>query len=430
MRQSPASQASMSDESTSPASLSRESMSRASAGRSTRSPRRRLGLAVAAVLALLPLAAACQDAAFTAEPVDLACPSQPGGPVTLAVGARANSAAPVLPPPIVDLVREAAKQSQTVSIVRVDGSPTVSFQGTFRTDAANDVARASELEQFVRDVQNRVAALLPKAPEADVLAALGEAARITPAGGTVVLVDSGLQTTGQIRFQDPGTFGADPAEFVAYLRARSLMPALSDRSVVLVGLGNTAEPQAALDASLRGRVTALWQTVVQAAGASCVEVIDTAASRTSVATDVPVTLVTLPSVPPFQPCGETVLRDGDTVGFLPDQAVFRDPAAARATLQELANLLLNGRQEVELIGTTATAGPSEEGRIQLSLRRAEAVKSVLVELGVPAERITTVGAGATWPDRIPDLAPDGSLIPWAAAQNRSVIVRLSCPTTS
>jgi outer membrane protein OmpA-like peptidoglycan-associated protein len=391
--------------------------------------RSRLGLALGAVLAVLPLAAACSNGTFAPEDVDLACPTQPGGPVTLAVGARANSAAPVLPPAIGDLMREAAKQSHAVSLVRVDGSPTVSFQGTFGTDAANDVARNQELEMFIQDVEARVAALLPKTPEADVLAALGEAARITPEGGTVVLVDSGLQTTGQIRFQDPGTFGADPNEFVAYLQARSLMPSLTGRSVVLIGLGNTAEPQAALDPSLRTRVTALWQTVVSSAGAACVEIIDTAASRTSVTTDVPVTPVALPTVPPFQPCGETVLRDGDTVGFLPDQAIFRDPAAARATLQDLATLVINGRQNVELIGTTAMAGPSEEGRIVLSNQRAEAVKGVLVELGVPADRITTRGVGATWPDRIPDIAPDGSLIPTAAAQNRSVIVRLSCPTT-
>jgi outer membrane protein OmpA-like peptidoglycan-associated protein len=391
--------------------------------------RSRLGIALGAMLAVLPLTTACSDGAFAPGTVDLACPAQPGGPVTLAIGARANSAAPVVPPAVVDLVREAAKQSQAVSLVRVDGSPTVSFQGTFRSDAANDVARNSELELFISDVEGRVSALLPKEPEADVLAALGEAARITPDGGTVVLIDSGLQTTGQIRFQDPGTFGADPNEFVTYLQARSLMPTLSGRSVVLVGLGNTAEPQAALDPSLRSRVTALWQTVASSAGASCVEVVDTAASRTSVTTDVPVTPVALPTVPPFQPCGETVLRDGDTVGFLPDQAVFRDPAAARATLQDLATLVVNGRQNVELIGTTAMAGPSEDGRIALSNRRAEAVKGVLVELGVPADRITTRGVGATWPDRVPDIAPDGSLIPWAAAQNRSVIVRLSCSTT-
>ena len=390
--------------------------------------RRRVGLAMAAAAVVLPLVTACSDHTFPAAAVDLACPSQPGGPVTLAVGARANSPVPVLPPAIVDLMKEAAKQSQTISLVRVDGSPTVAFQGTFRTDAANDVARQSELDAFVKQTQDRVGKMQPKTPEADVLAALNEAARITPEGGTVVLIDSGLQTTGQIRFQDQGTFGADPKEFVDYLQKRSLMPRLVGRSVVLVGLGNTAEPQAALDPSLRTKVTALWQTVVSSADASCVEVLDTAASRSSVATDVPVTPVPLPIVPPFQPCGETVLRDGDTVGFLPDQAVFRDPAAARKTLQDLATLVINGRQLVELIGTTAKAGPTEAGRIELSNRRAEAVKGVLVELGVVADRITTRGVGATWPGRVNDIAPDGSLIPTAAALNRSVIVRLSCPS--
>jgi OmpA-OmpF porin, OOP family len=391
---------------------------------------RRVGLAVAAMVAVLPFLAACSDNIFPAGSVDLACPTQPGGPVTIAVGARANSPTPVLPPAIVDLMREAAKQSHTISLVRVDGSPTVAFQGTFRTDAANDVARKSELEAFLKTAQDRVGKLQPKTPEVDVLAAINEAARITPEGGTVVLVDSGLQTAGQVRFQDQGTFGADPKEVVDYLSKRGLMPKLVGRSVVLVGLGNTAEPQTALDPSSRTKVTALWQTIVSSADASCVEVLDTAASRTSVTTDVPVTAVVVPTVPPFQPCGETVLRDGDTVGFLPDQAVFREPAAARKTLQDLATLVINGRQLVELIGTTAKAGPAESYRIELSNRRAEAVKAVLVELGVPANRITTRGVGATWPGRVNDIAPDGSLIPTAAALNRSVIVRLSCPTAS
>ncbi len=390
--------------------------------------KRRVGVLITAALAMAPMLVACSEGGFSPEAVDLTCPTQAGGPVTLAVGARANSPAPVVPPAVADLMREAAKQSQTISLVRVDGSPSVPFQGTFASDAANDVARNNELEQFIGSVQSRISALLPAQPEADVLGALAEAARITPEGGTVVLLDSGLQTTGQIRFQDPGAFGADPTEFVQYLQGRSLMPQLSGRAVILVGLGNTAEPQTALDASLRTRVTDIWRSVVTSAGASCVQVIDTAASRTSVDTDVPVTTVALPTVPPFQPCGETVLTD-NTVGFVGDQAVFRDPAAARATLQQLADLLIGGRQQVELIGTTAKAGNNEDSRVRLSERRAEAVKQVLVEFGVEPDRITTRGVGTSWPDRVPDVAPDGSLIPWAAALNRSVIVRLSCPTS-
>ena len=104
------------------------------------------------------------------------------------------------------------------------------------------------------------------------------------------------------------------------------------------------------------------------------------------------------------------------------------PLFYRKEPRDLATLVINGRQRIELIGTTAKAGPSEAYRITLSNERAGAVKAVLVELGVSADRITTRGVGATWPGRVNDIAPDGSLIPTAAALNRSVIVRLSCPS--
>ena len=57
--------------------------------------RRRWGMTAVAALALLPALVACSDGGFAPGTVDLTCPAQPGGPVTLAVGARANSPAPV-----------------------------------------------------------------------------------------------------------------------------------------------------------------------------------------------------------------------------------------------------------------------------------------------------------------------------------------------
>ncbi|GAA0895396.1 hypothetical protein GCM10009558_109220 [Virgisporangium aurantiacum] len=124
----------------------------------------------------------------------------------------------------------------------------------------------------------------------------------------------------------------------------------------------------------------------------------------------------------FNPCGQTVLADGGTVGFTPDTANLRDPAAARQTLADLATILKDGRQRVDLIGTTAGAGDG----MALSRDRAAVVKRELVALGVPDNRITTRGVGNKWPSREPDLAPDGSLLPGPAARNRSVIVQLTC----
>ena len=76
---------------------------------------------------------------------------------------------------------------------------------------------------------------------------------------------------------------------------------------------------------------------------------------------------------------------------------------------------------MELVGTTATAGTAQ-GRKQLSQMRADAVKELLVDMGVPAEHITTRGVGINHPDHVPDVTDDGLLLPGPAAQNRAVFV--------
>ena len=77
-----------------------------------------------------------------------------------------------------------------------------------------------------------------------------------------------------------------------------------------------------------------------------------------------------------------------------------------------------------MIGTTSSAG-AREGRLQLSLQRAEAVKASLVELGAPAELLETVGVGDEWPGYVVDRDTSDRLLPGPAARNRSVIVELA-----
>lgn len=389
---------------------------------------RRLRRGVAAAACALLTAAGCGTHPFTSAPLNLPCPASGGGPLTLVVGARANTPKPVLPTEIQGLVTEAAKQSSKIQVIRIDGAPTVALDATFRTNGLNDEIRQRDLDNFTARTLAVVSGLKPKVPEADVLGALTMASHATPDGGTIVLLDSGLTTKGQLSFLDGDMFGAQPDDAVKYLQNQHLMPTLTGRSVVLAGLGLTADPQPDLDENLRTRVTALWHTIAARAGAACVYDLNTTAGRTSVDTNVPVTLVRLPPPPQFTPCGTIVLADSDTVGFLPDKAVFRNPSAARTTLQGLADQLRSGRQRVTLTGTTATDG-TEQYRNTLSLQRAGAVKDVLVSRGVAADRITPVGAGSHGPNHIIDLTDDGSLLPGPAAHNRSVVVTLVCPQT-
>ena len=104
----------------------------------------------------------------------------------------------------------------------------------------------------------------------------------------------------------------------------------------------------------------------------------------------------------------TVLRDG-TVGFLPNQAVFRDPGQARTVLADYAQAIKNEKRAL-LTGTTASDGTTEY-RLQRSEKRANAVRDLLVSLGAPADRITICGLGSNFPGYVPDRDPRATSTP-------------------
>jgi outer membrane protein OmpA-like peptidoglycan-associated protein len=387
---------------------------------------RQIGRALLPVVAMVVLAATGCSAQSSNTPVSLnwvsgqSCPPATGGPVTLAVGARANSSAPQIPDAVNTLMSDAASAGNTIQVVRVDGSPSTAYSATFKSDAANDVARKNDLNTFLETTKAAIAGLKPKAPEADVLGALGEAARLTPQGGYVVLVDSGLQTKGLIRFQDTGTFSADPNDIVAYIKSNGQLPDLRGRSVILVGLGNTADPQPSLNnVDLRNKVTALWETVAESAGASCVAVVETPEVRRAVETDIPVTVVSVPQPAAFNPCGATELRDDGTVGFIPDSTDFRQPSDARSTLQPYADWLRDHDQaRAQLVGYIAHYG---DPKSSLSLRRAQKVRDTLIQLGANGDHITATGGG--WGPHPSSSAPPDPAID---ATNRMVVITIAC----
>jgi OOP family OmpA-OmpF porin len=388
--------------------------------------RYRIGRVLAAsTMAATSLFSCGDDDGFPPEPVAIACPAESGKAVTLVVGARANSPAPKLPAEIEGLVREAAKQREKVQVIRVDGEPSVAMTAIFKTNGNNDTIRNGDLTNFVAQVSGLVTQLKPKKPQADVLAALTLAGRSTPKGGTVVLMDSGIPTTGPLSYKNSEMFAAEPEEVTEFLGSEKLLPDLADLSVVLAGVGDTADPQTVLPENYHKQVTSLWTELAEEADAECVHTLGAASGRTAVPTSVPVDLVTLPKPPVFRECGTTVLANSSPVGFVVDEAEFRDPKAAENTLRQLARQVAGQSQEIELTGTTSSEG-SVTSNQDLSERRAAAVKKVLIGLGVEGSRITATGAGEQWPGRVRDTTADGTLIPGAAARNRSVVVKLTC----
>jgi outer membrane protein OmpA-like peptidoglycan-associated protein len=389
--------------------------------------RHRLVGSIAAVGVIAALLSGCDNnQGFTYQNLSSPCPVDGRQPLTLIVGARANSPQPTIPADVQTLIHDAAISNKPIEVIRLDGQPSTVTTATFATNGQNPQIRQTDLQNFEQRLDTIIGGLQPKAPQADVLAALSVAGQSTRAGGTIVLMDSGVPTVGPLSYQDQNMFGANPSDVTAFLSAQHLLPQLAGKSVVLVNVGYTADPQPALPQNLRTQVIGLWTAVAKAAKATCV--IDPSTPqppRTAVNTAVPVAVVPLPAPPTFSDCGTTVLSDSGSVGFVVGTANFRDPNAAQATLQTLATMLEGHTQRVKLTGSTSSEGDPGTNQV-LSEHRAVAVKGVLVHLGIADSRITAVGVGSNGPNHVPDMTSGGVLIPAAAEQNRAVTVTLTC----
>ncbi|MEV0129733.1 OmpA family protein [Dactylosporangium sp. NPDC050688] len=386
---------------------------------------------VAVVLTAGLLLAGCgQDAESTSEPATPArtgaC-SVPPKPVALAYGARSNNPAPVLPKDVLEVVDQAAYAGNEISAFAVSGAPReVGLHLEFQPVAVNSGAKAAERENLNQQLQEQLGTVRADNAEANPLVAMDLAGRRAGQDGTVVLLDSGLQTVAPLDFHDGNLLSAEPEEVATALKQRDQLPSLKDRTVLLVGIGYTAEPQQTLDTRQRNNLIEIWRAIAKAAGATCVEVYDVAGGDPPATGLPPVSKVTPPAEKPVQVCGTTILANSGRVGFKKNIAVFIDQRAAEQAIGEIADVMRTGSQRAKLIGTTAT-DQSVEFRAKLSLDRANAVRDVLVRLGISADRIETVGAGTTYRTHVNDIGPNGTLLPGPAAQNRSVVVELSCP---
>jgi OOP family OmpA-OmpF porin len=397
----------------------------------TRLPIVQLGAARGPLAALaclgLVLAAVSGCSSASADPKNSlvgTCLSGARTPLTIVVGERSNVPSIQFPSVVVSLLTKAATNREPVTLIRIDGKPKVFPLPPFSTSDVSTGAIQQDISNYVNGVIQDLTGpqLHASASQADVLGALSLAADATPAGGNIVVIDSGLQTAGQLMYQDPGVLMSPPNDVVKFLRAGSLLPRLSGRHVLLSGFGYTAAPQAALDQPERENVAAQWKAIV-AAGGACVTVNTTPNTNPEMAGLPAVNTVPLPPPPVFKTCGTTVLSNDGSVGFNDGNASFRDPAAARSTLSKLAPALNRGTEPITLIGSTSTEG-GDAINYPLSTRRAAAVKSVLISLGVSGRRIKVIGEGARYQGRVPDVGQDGQLLLAQAEEDREVIVQL------
>jgi OmpA-OmpF porin, OOP family len=360
-----------------------------------------------------------------AVPVPGTCMTNADAPLALVIGERSNVPDPNLPTNATNqLLGAAANGGQQISVIEIDGRPRISTWTPFSSSAGNPSARNQDLDTYLSENYAPVEAgkFHAQVAQANVLAALDMAAEAAGPNGNIIVVDSGLQTVAPLNYQNSNLLMSPPSDVVTSLRQQNLLPDLSGRHVLLDGFGYTALPQPRLDEAERNNLVSQWEAIVTAGG-GCVTVDTLPTTAPEMSGLPPVSIVRPPQPLSFRGCGTTALEDAGSVGFVVGTAIFRNPSEAEATLAQLAAKLKQGTEPVTLIGSTSTEGGDAINN-PLSVKRAEAVKQVLVSDGISDGRISTVGDGSHYPGRVPDIGPGGILLPGPAEQDREVIVQL------
>ena len=379
-------------------------------------------VALAAVLSLACLSGCALSGRSAAEETPSA--------VALVLGAHANSRALNLNSPLIrDAVKTAISSFGFVSVISEDGSPDLiaadnytvpeQYRGNSQLLKSLSEKKAGALLAALEDVRADDA-------EADTLEALRLAVRAlasAPEGAKkeIIAVDTGLSTTGLLDFRS-NLLTAAPETIAQLLKDRQALPDLTGITVKWQQLGDVSAPQQSLSPAQVKQLSAIWQAVVEKAG-GVYELSATVANPGGESGRLPT--VSPVSLPADQPIAFDLSAAGDfeTPQFLTEEQVrfradsdqYLHPEAVSAVLAPLAAYMKEHDDfRLLLIGTTA----GDRGGEELSARRAERVKATLSELGVPSDRIVTLGLGCGDPWHIANAGSDGAL----AAQNRKVVL--------
>ena len=337
-------------------------------------------------------------------------------------------------------VRDVIKSEGLVAVVCCDGKPEIIAADYYEFDDANVGAEQSLIDE---DIDNLTAQKLSEMkgvtandPEVDVLAALRLALRAfstLPAEipKKIVVIDSGISTCGDLDFRN-NILSADPATVVDELQKRKAIPDFTGIVVEWYQMGDTVLPQEPLTESQKARLEELWEAIITSGGGVFVPNYAPYSDET-ISSDLPaVSPVTLPAEMPmempiwFDP--ETLSGDDafqspmflteQMIEFIGDSDQPRHPDKAIAVVSPIAEYM-KSHNDITLLLVGTTAG-DENGQynLDLSQRRADTIKKMMVSQGVSEERLITKGMGSADPWHVYGVGTKGEL----AAQNRKVVL--------
>ncbi len=339
-------------------------------------------------------------------------------------------------PLIQDTVKDCAENYGSVSVISADGSS--QFLGTEDMNIDEKYKHASK-EKLASDAAAKANSLVAYMQtvvaddsELDLYDALSLASRTMASlegysSKTIIVLSTGLSTAGNYVNFHNNLISADPAAVADLLEEKEAIPDFSGMTVYWQGLGDVAAPQEDLTPAQRNRLEAIWNEIIVRGGGNAVFQEYTSVPVNSEMDYPEMSVVELPAETPVvfntaqfksQAFQEPFILTEEMVAFRGDSAEYLQPETAMETIRPIAECLLQ-QESIHLLLAGTTAGDATNAATkELSAQRAEAVRQTLIEYGVAANRIQTVGLGSSDPWHIPNAGVEGSL----AAANRKVVV--------
>lgn len=279
----------------------------------------------------------------------------------------------------------------SASLVITDGNPQVIGPVRFDEEKANSVQQEKTDKKKSAEVAEMVKSAAASTPETDLISALSLAARLAASGTAedkqIVIRHSGVNTADSLPMQELDLVSSDITDLIDQLDAEALIPDLQGLKIHFFGLGDVAGSQQALSKKQVKWLQSFWQSFFERSGAEVTFHADIVSGNA---------LTNGHSVTPVTPAegANFVKFSSKKVEFKPDSDDFLDEETARSAIAEVAAQMKEGSAHYIIAGSTAKVdNPTQDGPARLSLLRAQAVRQVLVDAGVDAERLTCVGLG-------------------------------------
>lgn len=355
------------------------------------------------------------------------------------VGRHANAQPPAINESTIESsVQSAIDNNTLLSVIELDGNPTVEKDNRFKFNLKKNVSSTIK-KKYVSKMTNKVIEtfnnLTPKVAEVDILKAIEIAANElnssdanTDYAKHIVVYSTGVQTTGLIDMTKFNILSSKETvnEVVEQLSAKQALPNLEGITIDWYNLNQVSDEQKELTAEMEANNEYLWGTLIAKAGGKVDFKSDnaTADDRTNYDVGVSVVPVTEDSlnVQEYNKDSSVVFTT-DEIAFKSDSVEFVDEEQASKAVTKIINYMLyNKDYNLLLAASTATVPPQNKCE-SFSKKRAEAVKSLIISRSdnqIDSSRITTIGMGYENPYHVSDTSKNGSLIEEKAKQNRAV----------